>query len=73
MAETFIHPQSEKEIFGEQLVPGDVLREGDVYPSTTGEWQEIVRLVFQDKNSDRNVLVFGCVLSSSNTLCALTG
>jgi|GEM_PF-3585555 len=40
MAETFIHPQSEKEIFGEQLVPGDVLREGDVYPSTTGEWQD---------------------------------
>ena len=35
----FIHPLSGIPVFGELLKPGDELKEGDVYPSSSGQWQ----------------------------------
>ena len=38
MAEYHIHPHPVR-IYGEKLVPGDRIREGDVFASTTGSWE----------------------------------
>lgn len=33
------HPKSQKLVYGMQLAPGAILQRGDVYASTTGEWE----------------------------------
>ena len=38
-ARTHYHPQSGKDVFGFQLVPGDKFNKNDVYDSTNGKWE----------------------------------
>lgn len=33
-----IHPKSGQELLGEQLIPGETIRDGDLYDATSGRW-----------------------------------